>query len=313
MTVPHAAGALMSNVDDLWRWEQALAAGKLVRPDLLAMAYASGHTADGRVTGYGFGWSVGTFKGHPVVEHGGGIEGFLTFVLRVTDAGVYVAVLCNSDRPKANPSSIAHQLAGLVLGNAAPVATVTLASEQLQQYAGVYRLNPGRKLGFVVEGGQLILKRPHGEASTPLQALSPTEFLAPDNEVHFTFLPATPDGGRRLLWHPAVGAEVYAPRVSEPLDDPEKPAVLLAAEILDKYVGDYELAPDFVLTVKHVGTSLTLQATGQDVTDLIAETPVRFRVKQVQAAVEFKSDADGHVTGLVLFQNGREMPAKKIR
>jgi D-alanyl-D-alanine carboxypeptidase len=277
MTVPQAAGALISNVDDLWKWEQALAAGKLVRPDLLALAYATGHTADGRATGYGFGWTVGNFKGHPVVEHGGGIEGFLTYVLRVNDAGVFVAVLCNSDRPKANPSSIAHQLAALVLGNAAPVATVTVPIEQLRQYVGVYRLNSTRKLGFTVEGGQLILKRPRGEPSAPLQALSPTEFIAPENEVHFTFLPPSPDGGRRLLWHPAVGAEVYAPRVNEPLDDPEKPAVDLAPEILERYVGDYEATPDFVFTVKHVGTSLTLQATGQSVTDLIAESPVRFR------------------------------------
>jgi hypothetical protein len=45
----------------------------------------------------------------------------------------------------------------------------------------------------------------------------------------------------------------------------------------------------------------------------IAASPVRFRVKQVSAAFEFKSDAVGHVTGLVLFQNGRELPAKKVR
>ncbi len=311
MSVPHGAGALMSSVDDLWKWEQALAAGKLVSPALLARAYTPVRLEDGRSTGYGFGWGIGSLSGHETVEHGGGIEGFSTYVIRVADAGVYVAVLVNSDRPKAPPGVIARRLASLVLGKAVPVASVTVGPDVLQKYAGVYRLSGDWKLGFVVENGQLVIKR-QGGSSIPLQARSQTEFFAPDSEVLFEFIPDPAGAAQRLLRHPAQGPDSYGIRVAEPLEDPVKPSVSVASELLDQYIGDYQLAPDFILTVRRVGTNLTAQATGQGATDLVAESLVRFHVKQVKAAIEFKTDANGRVTSLVLFQNGNEIPAKRV-
>src|SRR6185312_12387266 len=63
-TLPYAAGGLGSNIDDLWKWEQALSSGKLIAPELLAKARSEHRLADGRGTGYGFGWQVGTLDGH---------------------------------------------------------------------------------------------------------------------------------------------------------------------------------------------------------------------------------------------------------
>lgn len=80
-TLPYAAGGLLSNVDDLWKWEQALASGKLIAPELLAKARSEHHLADGRGAGYGFGWQVGTLDGHATAEHGGRAHGFTGYVL----------------------------------------------------------------------------------------------------------------------------------------------------------------------------------------------------------------------------------------
>ena len=55
---------------------QALAAGKLVRPALLAKAYTQVILPDGRATRYGFGWELGTVGSHATIEHAGGIPGF---------------------------------------------------------------------------------------------------------------------------------------------------------------------------------------------------------------------------------------------
>ncbi len=79
------------------------------------------------------------------------------------------------------------QPASSVLGKAAPVATVTVPLDQLQEYTGVYRESPSWKLAFAVENGQFTLKR-QGGSSVPLQARSQTGFLAPDSGVPVTFI-----------------------------------------------------------------------------------------------------------------------------
>lgn len=308
MTQPHAAGALLSTVDDLWKWEQALAAGKLVSPDLLKQAYTAAQLADGRAAGYGFGWSIGTVAGHPAVSHGGGIQGFSTFVLRVADAGLFIAVLCNADNPKASPSGTASRIARQILGKPASAA---VSLDQLKPFLGVYRLSPAEKLAFVVQNDRIVAKDSRGRAPV-LEAVSSTDLVDPASDTHFV-ISGPSDAGRatRVLVRPSFAQERFATRVDEPFDDATKPVVTVATDLLDKYVGDYELAPSFVLTVKREGTGLTAQATGQGVTHLIAESSTRFRVREVPAAFEFKVDANGQVTGLVLHQNGREMPGKK--
>lgn len=309
MTQPHAAGALLSTVDDLWKWEQALAAGKLVNPDLRKQAYTSGQLADGRATGYGFGWSLGTVAGHPAVSHGGGIQGFSTFVLRVADAGLFIAVLCNADNPKASPGGTASRIARQILGRPAPAAAVS--PDLLRPFLGVYRLSPTEKLAFVIQNERIVAKDSRGR-SPVLEAVSSTDLVDPASDTHFIISsPSEAGHATRVLVRPSFAQERFALRVNEPFEDAAIPAAVVATELLDKYAGDYELAPSFVLTVRREGTSLTAQATGQGVTHLIAESSTRFRVREIPAAFEFKVDANGQVTGLILHQNGRATPGKK--
>ena len=47
--------------------------------------------------------------------------------------------------------------------------------------------------------------------------------------------------------------------------------------------------------------------------ELFQESESKFFLKVVEAQVEFVKDASGKVTGLVLTQSGRAMPAKKVK
>lgn len=55
------------------------------------------------------------------------------------------------------------------------------------------------------------------------------------------------------------------------------------------------------------------QATGQVEAELYPSSPTEFFLKVVDAQVTFVKNEQGQVTQLVLHQNGRNMPAKKIR
>src|SRR5690606_38091554 len=95
MSQPHAAGALVSTVDDLLRWNRALHQGKLLheagyRAMVVPAGKAAGHD-------YGFGISAGTLRGQPQLQHGGGIFGFSSHLLYLPEDEVTVAVLYNAD------------------------------------------------------------------------------------------------------------------------------------------------------------------------------------------------------------------------
>lgn len=81
--------------------------------------------------------------------------------------------------------------------------------------------------------------------------------------------------------------------------------------VLESYVGVYQLAPNFAITITHQGSSLYGQATGQQRFQLFAETPTEFFLKDVDAQVTFEKDASGKVTRLILHQNGMNVPGQR--
>jgi len=91
----------------------------------------------------------------------------------------------------------------------------------------------------------------------------------------------------------------------------ERQAVALGPEALQAYVGVYQLAPTFAITVSVVDGKLMGVATGQPPFELFAEGQDAFFVRVVDARITFTRDAAGAVAGLVLHQNGRDMPAPK--
>lgn len=89
--------------------------------------------------------------------------------------------------------------------------------------------------------------------------------------------------------------------------------IKLDAKILDDYVGEYELSPTFKMVVTREGDSLMVQATGQGKSEIFAESETRFFSKVVNAQLVFSKNDKGVVEKFTLYQNGNEVPAKKIK
>lgn len=83
-------------------------------------------------------------------------------------------------------------------------------------------------------------------------------------------------------------------------------------KLFDSFVGRYELAPNFILTVTREGDRLFTQATGQPRFEIFAKGEREFFPKEFPATIAFEPEVDGRVPALVLHQNGREMRAKRI-
>lgn len=206
MTVPLSAGALYSTTEDLLRWEEGLFGGKVLKPESLAKM-TTPFKED-----YAFGLGVTTTKGHKMIAHNGGIQGFNTSLIYYPDDKLVVAVLANLNGP------FADQLAA--------------------------------QLGEVAHGEKVVLASEHK-------------------------------------------------------------AIAVSPKILAQYVGTYELAPTFSITITLEGDSLMAQATNQRKNPIFAESETLFFLKVVDAQVEFVKNDKGEVTAMILHQNGRDQKGVK--
>jgi hypothetical protein len=92
----------------------------------------------------------------------------------------------------------------------------------------------------------------------------------------------------------------------------EHKEVAIDPKVLDNYVGSYELAPNFILTVTREGDHLFTQATGQGKLEVFAESDHDFFLKAIDAQITFETDSQGKATSLVLHQGG-DHPARRIQ
>ena len=121
--------------------------------------------------------------------------------------------------------------------------------------------------------------------------------------------------GRRgvvVLSNRAIPVDAIAMAALVPGAPPAQTAVTLTAEALAAYNGRYELAPGFVLSVAAAEQGLRVQATGQPPFPARASALDAFFLTAVDARLTFRRNAAGQVDGVVLHQNGRETPGKKI-
>lgn len=118
MTHPYAAGALLSTVDDLARWNSALFTGRLLSEESVRAMTTATQLNDGTMTEYGYGLYVRERDGLRVIGHSGGIHGFSSSVLWLPDQRVYAVVLSNLEN-----SSKANELVWRLARDAATATT----------------------------------------------------------------------------------------------------------------------------------------------------------------------------------------------
>ncbi len=93
----------------------------------------------------------------------------------------------------------------------------------------------------------------------------------------------------------------------------ERKEIAVEPALLDAYVGEYQLAPTFSLTITKEGNQLFGQATGQPRILLHPEAETEFFIAEVDAQISFVKDAAGKVTHLILHQAGQDIKGDKIK
>lgn len=137
MSQAFAAGAVCSNVDDLLRWMQLLARGRVIGRDGYAAMTTPATLADGTPIEYGYGMAIGYLEGHHRVGHVGGTLGFSSQIAHYDEDDVTIVVLTNTEGARA--SAMEGEIARLMLGlGDQEIRDLLLAPEELAEYTGTY-------------------------------------------------------------------------------------------------------------------------------------------------------------------------------
>jgi CubicO group peptidase (beta-lactamase class C family) len=191
-----SAGALYSTVEDLFRWNEGLFSGKVLKPESIKAAFTPGTnrqtgTTD-TVQGYGLGWFVGKLRNQKEYQHAGSVPGFTNYLMRLPQENLTVVVLSNSSPPLPGVSpdnlgrTVAQMYTGMKMAWATEYHEISPPAETiLTSYVGRYDLGGQTttvsRLGnrMFIQGGNL----PYAE----IFPLSDTNFLMKVPELTIDF------------------------------------------------------------------------------------------------------------------------------
>jgi CubicO group peptidase (beta-lactamase class C family) len=185
MSIPHAAGALYSTVGDLFKWNEALFSDKLltVKSRELMMTPVKNN--------YAYGLAVETKYNRKMVSHGGGINGFNTFLARFPDEKLTVVVLRNADYGSSNPGRVAQALAAIVLGEKYEIPRERIVAKVdpkiYDGYVGQYELGPNFSI-MVTREGDSLMGQATGQPKIELFPESETKFFLKVVDAQITFV-----------------------------------------------------------------------------------------------------------------------------
>ena len=307
LTQPGAAGSIMSTVDDMWKWQQAIKNNRLIKRETLEKAFTEYTLNNGEPINYGYGWFLKEINGSPTIEHGGGIFGYTSNGIYLPKEEVYVVMLTNRD--DISPQKTSTKLAAEVIGKPYPDKedAIEVKNSFLESLTGVYEFKDGKTRYITHKDGQLHSQL-KGSKKIALFPVSKSRFHFEDSFSRYEFTKEK-EGTVKVVFHNRAG-NTKGQKSDKPLPKKKK-EINVKPEILKDYVGVYELQPGFNITITYNKGQLISQATGQPEVKIYPESKKRFFLKKVDAEIEFLRNNKGEVSSLMLYQAGRELKGKK--
>ncbi len=337
MTIPYSAGSMYSTVEDLYLWDQAMYTTKLLPQKYMDMMFKRYVPAFGSAY-YAYGWAVGkeevgnSTDSMDVVSHGGGINGFNTIISQTPYDRSLVVLLNNTGGAPLN--EMTRAIRGIINGKSYDLPKKSLANDLLTVIqtkgikAGLEHFNTHKdsdyfdvdenemnSIGYQLMGAEKV------EEAAEVFKLNVDAFPKSFN-VYDSYAEALMNLGKneKAIANYKKSVEIN-PANQNGIDMLKKlgvdtkdlvKEVVVPADILESYVGSYELMPGFILTISKDGNQMKAQATGQPIADIFPKSNNVFYLKVVTAQITFNKGSDGTVESLTLLQGGQEMTGKKL-
>lgn len=308
------AGALRSTANDMLTF---IAANLGYTKSPLATAMAA-MRKERRPTGQpglemALGWHIFTTGGTEIIWHNGGTGGYRSFMGFDPKARVGVVLLSNAET-SAGVDDIGRHL----LDPSVPLLTppkehkqVTADPKLFDGYVGRYQLAPNFIMTITRDGDHLF-EQATGQPKFEIFPEGDRDYFLKVVDAQITFVNDSHGHATELILH-QNGRDAHGNWIEGDAPPPkEHKQVTVAPKVFDGYVGRYQLAPNFILTITREGDHFFEQATEQPKAEIFAESDHDFFLKIVDAQITFVTDSNGRATELILHQGGVDQHAKRI-
>lgn len=332
MSIPYAAGSLYSTVEDLYLWDQALYADKILSAKSKELMFTP------NLNNYGYGFNIRKATLAPptrlvvqVIQHGGGINGFNTQIVRMTNEKRLIVLLDNAEHGQYlnkmveglmsilydQPYDVPKQSIATVLMNSIQEKDVASAIKEYRALkAGATPAEYDFAEGELNRLGYQLMQMKKVADAVEIFKLNVEMFPQAAN-AHDSLGEAYMTNGNKELaiasYKKSLELDPKNVSATVALNKLEGKEAKVDPKLYDSYAGEYELQPGFVITITNENGKLMGAPTGQPKLELVPTSPTDFFLKEANAQVSFVVDDQGKVTQLILNQNGRKMPGKKIR
>ncbi len=295
------AGGLRSTAADMIKFGQAMAHPEMT-PLAQAFALALQPQAKAGAMGgkIGLGIFIGQRDGIPFYNHDGGTGGYRSGLQVIPQQDIVRVVLINNTTPDGS-SVIAktHRKPPRVMPK-----EIALSAEVLKTYPGIYELETTARFTVLLHEGQLWI-RLTGQTFLPAFPSAPARFFLKVVPAEFQF---TSEGSKvKSVTLFQNGRELVANRTNDPLPQ----ITLRKAEQLKPYTGKFALMGMKNLTITIKSNTLFAQLEGQPPAPVFETAKDRFEYEVVKAVLTFTRDDKDQITGLMLTQNGLNIPAAR--
>jgi CubicO group peptidase (beta-lactamase class C family) len=209
LRVAGGSGELSSTAGDLFRWNEAIFNGRVLKPKSLAEALTPQRIkSDSPIAEvgwkYGMGWIIDEMRGLKRCSHSGGLDGYSTHLIRFVDQNMTIAVLTNGGA--LSSSKIASVASHLFLWESMdPQACFrhdeSLSAADLDEYVGSY----------VMEGFGTLAIKSDGEALSSRLAEQPWNRMITLSRGHFSL----PDLGAEFHFERDDDGKVVSVRLEQ--------------------------------------------------------------------------------------------------
>jgi CubicO group peptidase (beta-lactamase class C family) len=260
------------------------------------------------------GWHITKMPDAEIIWHNGGTAGYRTWAGYEPRSRAGVVVLSNAGTP-AGPDDIGLHLLRpalpLLQNFPAPARARTeikVDPAVFDRYVGRYQLAPSVILSISREGTRFLTQLT-GQQAFEIYAESEKDYFLKAVDAQLTFETDAQNRPVAVILH-QNGRDQRAPRIEgEPVAPKE---VALDPAVLERYVGQYQLAPGVLITITRNGNRLFAQLTGQPAIEVFASSEREFFYKVVNAQLTFEVDDQGRAVAVVLHQNGRNPRAPRV-
>lgn len=331
MSIPYAAGAVYSTVEDLALWDQALNTDKLLSASSKTILFTP------YKNGYAYGWGVdkiqaGRLKDSvEVMAHQGAVNGFKTSIIRIPTNKQLVVLLDNTG--SSNLSTIQTNIIKILYNQPFDLPKVSVAyilgyaiqnnslADALNQFEKIKK-NPAYDLNEkdINQMGYNLIDVGKIKEAIELMNINVIQFPRSANAFDSrgeTYMLNGEKAKAILDYKKSLELDPYSMNAIRKLNElgekvPEPKESTVEDKILDTYVGKYQLRPSFEISITKEGGRLYAQATNQPRHELFAESATKFFMKAVDDRILFVKNEQGSQEKLILFQNGQEMQGKRV-